>query len=199
MNKKIFHTLTKEPGLQQKLSEWMHFLEFCSMYLRNNKIKHPVVVELGIGAGKQKKFWEQLFNAEHIGIDIVDKGEPDILGDTHDPKTLEKLKSYLKGIKPRDSISSHSIRGEKLIDILFIDASHIYEDVKKDYELYSPLCNGIVALHGIETYRGTGRKLVRVWEFWDEIKGGAHLAPIITIFQRHRRGAQGGIGIVTKK
>jgi len=185
MNKKIFHTLTKEPGLEQQPPEWMYFLEFCSMYLKNNKIKNPIVVELGVAAGKQKAFWEQLFNAEHISIDISDeKSEPDILGNTHDPKTLAKLTRKLGG---------------RPIDILFIDASHVYEDVKKDYELYSPLCDKIVALHDIETRRGSRRKSAQVWKFWDEIKGGAHTGPVITIFQRRRKGIQKGIGIVMKK
>ncbi len=185
MNKKIFHTLMKEPRPQQQGPEWMLFLEFCSMYLKNNRIKNPVVVELGIGEGRQKEFWEQLFGAEYIGIDISDEaGIPDILGNTHDPETLKRLKKHLNG---------------KFIDILFIDASHTYEDVKKDYGIYSPLCDGIVALHDINTYRNSKRKLVRVWEFWDEIRGEAHEGSVVTIFRRRKRGAQGGIGMIIKK
>lgn len=185
MNKKIFHTLTKIPGLQQQSPEWKLFLELCSIYLRDNKIKNPIVVELGSGIGRQQAFYEQLLNAEYIGIDISkERGTPDILGDTHDPETLAVLKKML---------------GERSIDILFIDASHVYEDVKKDYELYSPLCNNIVALHDTETFRGTGRKSAQVWKLWDEIRGGAHTGPVVEIFQRRRRGAQGGIGMVMKK
>ena len=185
MNLRIFNTLMKEPGLEQQGSEWQLFLEFCSIFLKNNKIKNPVVVELGTGAGKQKGFYEQLFGAEYVGIDIVDKrSKPDILGDTHAPQTMQKLHKKLYGRK---------------IDILFIDASHVYEDVKKDYELYSPLCNGLVALHDIETFRYKGRKSAQVWKLWDELRGEAHEGPVITIFKRRRRGCQGGIGIIVKK
>lgn len=185
MNLRIFHTLMREPGLQQQPPEWKLFLELCSTYLKDNKIKNPIVVELGSGAGKQKKFWKQFFDAEYIGIDISDKeSKPDILGNTHSPKTLVDLTRKLKG---------------RSIDILFIDASHIYEDVKKDYELYSPLCDGVVALHDVETFRYTGRKSAQVWKFWDELRGGAYIGPVVTIFKRRRRGCQGGIGVIFKK
>lgn len=200
MNLMTFKKLVKESGLKQEPSEWELFLEFCSMYLKNKKIKNPIVVELGTGDGKQKEFWEQLFKAEYISIDVARTlYDDDIQGDLCNPETLKKLKRYLKGIKPGDPISSHSTHRERPINILFINASHIYKDVKKNYEMYSPLCNGIVALQGIETFRCTGRKSAQVWKFWDEIRGGAYAGPIVTIFKRRSRGAQRGIGIIVKR
>ncbi|MCK4825246.1 hypothetical protein KA005_56380 [bacterium] len=186
MNLTLFKKLVDGSGLKQEPSEWRLFLEFCSMYLKNKRIKNPVVVELGTGDGKQKEFWKQLFKAEYISLDIARTlYADDIQGDPHNFKTLEKLKKYFKREKP--------------IDILFINASHVYEDVKKDYEMYSPLCDGIVALQGIETFRNTGRKSAQVWKFWDEIKGGAYAGPIVTIFKRRSRGCQRGIGVILKK
>ena len=185
MNLTTFKRLVKESDLKQEPSEWGLFLEFCSTYLKNNKIKNPIVVELGTGEGKQKEFWEQLFKAEYISVDIARMlYTNDIQGDPHDVKTLKKLKKYLDG---------------RSIDILFINASHIYEDVKMDYELYSPLCDGLVAFQAIETFRYTGRKVAQVWKFWDELSGGAYAGPIVTIFKRRSRGAQRGIGIIVKK
>lgn len=169
MNTKIFNNLMKEPGMKQEPSEWKIFLEFCSMYLKAHRIKNPVVVELGVG--NQKNFWKQLFDAKYTNI-----------SDTRDPHRMKALKTKLK---------------KGLIDILFIDGSHTYDDVRKDFILYAPLCKGIVALQAIETFRFKGRKSAQVWKFWDELKAETHKG-VITIFHRRTRGCQRGIGIIIK-
>jgi len=191
MNKRIFDSLMKTPGLKQEPWEWRTFLEFCSVYLKDNKIKNPVVVELGVLNNRQKEFYEQLFDAEHIGIDISkDRSMPDILGDTHDVKTLAVLKRKLKG---------------RPINILFIDAAHSYEDVEKDFTMYTPLCSDIIAIHDTETCRESGRKMSEVWKFWDDLKvavqrgmSGFKDFIFITIFKKTTRGQQRGIGIIVK-
>ena len=191
MNKRTFDSLIKRGGLKQDYGEWKIFLEFCSQYLKDHKIKYPIVVELGVLNNRQKAFYEQLLDAEHIGIDIHDKkSKPDIHGDSHDPKTLAKLMRKLDG---------------RPIDILFIDAAHKYEDVTKDFEMYSPLCTGIVAFHDTETFRNTSRQLIRVWQFWDEMKSGTYEGaaeykqyPLISIFKRRKGGSQRGTGIMVK-
>lgn len=185
MNIKLFNQLMKRPGLKQEITEWKIFLEFCSVWLKKQKIKKPIVVELGILNNNQKAFYEQLFNAEHIGIDVFDdRGKPDVLGDTHDVKTFKMLKRKL---------------GNRLIDILFIDASHFYDDARKDFEIYQPLCTGLVVLHGTETYRNTKRKSSQVWKLWDDLKQIYPEFPFISIFKRRKRGNQRGIGIIVKK
>ena len=165
MNLALFHELMttgdssiRKCGPRQRYDIWKTFLQICEVFLKENEVENPVVVELGVYRNHQKKFYEQLFGAEHIGIDISsDRGVPDILGDTHDPKTLEALKSKLNG---------------RNIDILFIDANHSYADVKQDFETYSPLCPGIIALDDINLSRHRVKKRKRhgVWQFWDEIK-----------------------------
>ena len=64
--------------------------------------------------------------------------------------------------------------GGKLINLLFIDAGHGYEDVKKDFEIYSPLCTDIVMFHDIETSRYYEKARVRISRFWDELMGKAY-------------------------
>ncbi len=184
MNTRIFNQLMKQPGLKQEPTEWKLFLDFCSAWLKEQKIKDPVVVELGILNNRQKAFYEQLFEAEHIGIEISnERSTPDICGNTHHTKTIEALKRRL---------------GTRSIDILFIDASHFYDDAMLDYEMYAPLCSGLVVLHDIETYRGTGRKSSQVWKLWDQLKEGFTAYPLISIFKRRNRGNQRGIGIIKK-
>jgi predicted O-methyltransferase YrrM len=78
-----------------------------------------------------------------------------IRADSHDTKTLEKVKRAL---------------GDKKIDFLFIDGDHTYEGVKKDFEMYSPLVRkrGIMAFHDICPHPPqTG---CEVDMFWREIK-----------------------------
>lgn len=188
MNLELFNSLwaTEEPS--QTLSEYQIFLEICEMYFKSHNIKNPVVVELGTYNNSQKKFYEQILGAEHIGIDAsIRRSTPDIRGDTHDPKTLDALKKKLNG---------------RPINILFIDASHRYKNIKKDFEMYSPLCKDIIALHDLELRcRDVGR-------FWEELKEKAFTSRgkyenflFLSIFKvrSSRRNRRLGIGVIIKQ
>lgn len=120
--------------LWQQPEEWQSFLEFAEAYFKNRGVEHPIVVELGVANNCQKKFYEEFLGAEHIGIDNALKYNPDIHGDTHSEETLNKLKRKLGG---------------RLINLLFIDADHHYQSVKRDYEMYEPLTEHIVAFHDV--------------------------------------------------
>ena len=126
--------------LNQHIPEWQAFLEYASGYFLARNITHPVVVEIGILDGAQRRFYEKLLGAEHIGIDSGREdsmvGAADIVGDSRLPETVEKLKARLAG---------------RPIDLLFIDGLHTYEAVKSDYEMYGPMTKHIIALHDIHT------------------------------------------------
>lgn len=178
MNIELFNKLMEQRPFVNP-NEWKMFLEICETYLKKYAIKDPIVVELGIYKNKQKKFYEQLLKAKHIGIDITRKRHPDIHGDTHDSRTLQALKEKLKG---------------KSINILFIDADHSYESVKKDFEIYSPLCSDIIALHDIHVGRHQNKiEGVEVWKFWDELIREDKEFSFISIDEEE------GIGIILKK
>ena len=136
----------------QQQPEWHLFLQLCEWYLEKHKIEKPIVVELGCLRSKQRRFYEQLFGAEYISIDIRPNGNPTILGNSHDPNVMKSLKKKLRG---------------RLIDILFIDAGHLYHEVKRDFEYYAPLCNGIIAVHDIEQ---PVKVRCDVKFFWHELK-----------------------------
>ena len=182
MNLELFNKLMDVPlSLSQDPCEWRTFLEFCELYLKKHKIKNPIVVELGTWRNGQKQFYKQLLGAHHIGIDSSRKSKSDIHGFTHDSRTLEKLKEKLGG---------------KPIDILFIDASHWYKDVKKDFEIYSPLCDGIVAFHDINHGRYHRKRANwEVWKFWDELKADPSMKDFL--FSSIERAT--GIGIMIRK
>ncbi len=134
---------------RQNIIEWQLLFEFFESYFANRQLENPVVVEIGVRSNRQKVFWEKLLNAKHIGIDIADGyGTPDILGDSKDPKTLNRLKKALAG---------------KRINVLFIDGDHSYKGVKNDYEVYGPLTDNIIVFHDIKSPK------YEVWKFWEEM------------------------------
>ena len=75
--------------------------------------------------------------------------------DSHDPATLEKLKSILNG---------------KRLDLLFIDGDHTYEGVKQDFEMYSPLAadGAAIVFHDILEHPAPTECDVR--RLWNEVK-----------------------------
>jgi len=193
MNLELFDKLFEERPSQNK-PEWRMFLEICEMHLKKRGIKNPVVVELGLWKNRQKKFYEQLLGMEHIGIDYTGKRcTPDILGNTHDPATVSALKKKLK---------------KRRINILFIDASHRYKNVKKDFELYSPLCSDIVAIHDADLGRHQDKRTREVYKFWDELKAKAYAGEgeykdfmFLSIHQHRSSGdkSQMGVGVIIKR
>lgn len=135
----------------QNPKEWRTYLEFIEGYFRCRKIKNPFVVELGVLDNNQKKFYEELLGYTHIGIDIDPEKKPDIVGDSKDFTTVNKLEKKLGG---------------REISLLFIDADHKYESVKKDYELFSPFVKNLIVLHDVVLldYKNT------VGRFWNELQ-----------------------------
>jgi len=156
MNLELYQKLLDEGRPAQNYPEWKMYLNICYTYIQQHKIKKPIVVELGVLHNAQKRFYEQLLGAEHIGVDSCTRRcIPEIQGLTGDASTLEALKKRLNG---------------RPINILFIDASHRYSFVKSDFDMYHPLCENIVALHDIETGRETGAAKHGVWRFWETLK-----------------------------
>jgi len=184
MNLELFNKLWEERPSQRK-QEWLAYLEICEIYLKKHNIKKPIVVELGVYFNKQKRFYEQLLGAEHIGIDIADRRSvPDIIGDTHDSETLKRLKERLD---------------DRDINILFIDASHKFDDVKKDFKIYSPLSVDIVAFHDTEIGKRGGRDGHQVWRFWDIVKDIAYKNDEKVMLFSIQHGHGPGIGMMIKK
>ena len=76
------------------------------------------------------------------------------------------------------SIRSHSLEVARTwnmpIDILFIDGSHEYHDVKADFEAFFPFvkAGGIIAFHDI---KGKWEGVIR---FWEEVKASGRLTAL---------------------
>lgn len=161
---KRFNQLSEKRFGQDK-TEFKLFLQFVSNFFLRRKIFNPLVVEIGTRRNRQKQFYKEFLNADHVGIDISDRcGTPDILGDSHDKGTF---KSLMFKIKKRN------------VDLLFIDGDHSFDGVRKDYFMYSPLVErGIVVVHDI----ACERKDVEVPLFWSNLIQSDHRYPYMTIF-----------------
>jgi hypothetical protein len=175
--------------LNQLIPEWQTFLEFAEGIFCSRNVFEPIVVEIGILDGAQRRFYEMLLGASYISIDINPKAPATIKGDSGSPQVLEELKRLLNG---------------RPIDLLFIDGLHTYQGVKTDYELYSPLVSHITAIHDILTPKNTPQDSVDVIRFWEELKATNTEDTLLTIQHYNPKPAAAfngrplGIGVVLK-
>lgn len=139
--------------LQQTTFEWREFLRFCLGYFRGEGILNPCVVEVGVYKGVQEAFYVELLGAQYISIDRDSKTHPVICGNSGLSTTRNKLMTLLRG---------------RPIDLLFIDGDHSLTGVTKDYELYAPLTQHLVALHDV-TAKGTPVE-EGSYTFWERLK-----------------------------
>lgn len=195
MNLNFFHQIMKEfpaSDFGQQPEEWWAFMEFITAYFYSRGILHPVVVEIGVWNGHQKRFYEALLAAEYIGIDKDPESPADIIGDSKDPGVMAVLLSKLAGRK---------------IDLLFIDGDHSAEGVSSDYHKFGPLVKHIIAIHDIATdWIPQEREKVKVKEFWNWLKETDNQNILMEIhrfnppgsgqFQFENAGRQMGIGMV---
>ena len=173
--------------LGQCRPEWQTFLEYAGAYFSNRGIDHPVVVEIGTLDNTQEKFYEGLLGAEHIGIEInpIARGNPEIIGDSRSPETIEELKIKLAG---------------RSIDLLFLDGDHNYDCVKFEYENYGPMTKHLIAFHDLICMdKGAGTD---VHQLWREIYAAEKKHCLLT-FYRHNdsdiwAGHEMGIGLIVK-
>jgi hypothetical protein len=175
--------------LNQHLPEWKTFLEFAAAYFRERGIARPIVVEIGILDGAQRRFYETLLGAEYIGIDIDFNSPATIHGDSRNLSTFEALQDFLRG---------------RRIDLLFIDGLHTYAGARGDYEAYGPLTKHIIAIHDIHTPKLGPNDPVDVARLWSEILIENKSDTIITIQHFNPRrpdefnGRPLGIGLIVK-
>ena len=160
--------------LKQVPKEWKEFLSLSG--------KPKWILEVGTFRGKGTTGLCRIAK-NVITIDIDDrridrpKNSIFIKANSQKPHTFDLVKSKLSNNK---------------LDVLFIDADHSYEGVKRDFELYKPLVKdgGIIGLHDIVDSAYHRRKDCYVFKFWNEIKEAYKYKEIIY------DGNWAGIGVI---
>jgi predicted O-methyltransferase YrrM len=157
------------------------FEDLLNFYI---SLKAKNVLEIGSYFGSSLHHW-LYYSAENARIISIDLPISEFCG-SHDPRVpvqefaiknewklwTKRNKNKLHLIQHCSQLESTKKEVEKLLDgdlldFLFIDGDHRYENVKKDFEMYSPLVKkgGRIALHDINYAEEGG-----VHKLWDEIK-----------------------------
>jgi predicted O-methyltransferase YrrM len=189
--------------IDQRITETQIASEYEELMSIYSKLKAKNVLEIGSLLGfSLKHFMHYADNgATVISVDLPVRDfcgpmdyrvqEQEHNYSTEWPKwaKLNKIKLYLiKGMSQweRSLEQVKSITPE--LDFLFIDGNHMYEYVKKDFEMYSPLVKkgGIVALHDIAENEEGG-----VFNYWNELKKNYKCHEIL-----HSDKKEKGIGIL---
>lgn len=138
--------------------------ELLQLLQRLDAIDPDVVVEIGVDQGYSIDVWYDAFRPTHsLGVDVR---QP----------LRQMVWPHRIFCSPEGSNDEHIFRAisrvantYKPIDFLFIDGNHMYDQVKADFERYSPLVRkgGMIVFHDA---RITDNDTVEVYKFWNEIK-----------------------------
>jgi len=138
-------------------SEHQLFIDTLNEYSKNRD-KKIIGVEVGVLEGKRSQLFLSINNKINIiGIDpiIPDSMNPNLIGNINEiNRRTSQYGDRYKFIKDY----SHNVVNDipSNIDFIFIDASHHYEDVKKDYEMFIDKIkkNGLIYFHDSRMNRG---------------------------------------------
>lgn len=164
-------------------SEW----EIKSLLtLIQQELKPSITIELGIFSGGTTYLLSRVTSELTIGVDISPHYNNSLPisnisifgGNTHDDTTYNVVSNKLNGRK---------------CDLLFIDAEHNYDSVKKDFEIWKTLVRpgGWIVFHDIDPDH-VNDNICQVSQFWKELEGDK-IEFIAT--DTHREIGYGGIPI----
>ena len=145
----------------EELSDLIFFLK---SYEKKKRKKIRNFLEVGYSSGKLNTILNKFFNFDHIvGIDdfTADMSSTDLLAN------LRRKNLTLICGKSDKKENLKIIKRSQPYDLIFVDASHEYKDVKKDLNNYSRMLSdsGILVVHDIHGLEYTG-----VNKAWNEFR-----------------------------
>lgn len=163
----VYGKIEKVPGFLKSPHQ-----EYWFYSIARSSPKDATIVEIGSFKGRSTVsfgFGCVGTNRHVYAIDLF-VGDNDMYGNS---EFIDEFKSNVErcGLSAYVTpIQNHSIAvardWKKPIDILFIDGSHVYEDVKADFEAFYPYVKkgGVIAFHDI---RGMWEGVIK---YWAEVK-----------------------------
>lgn len=150
--------------LMQNPYEFADFLFALKKYEQKSRRKLRSFLDIGFSAGINNTLLNKFFNFDEIvGVDIFAAA---INGNTLLANLVYKNLTLICG----DSTSARVVQRVKILgpyDLIFIDANHTYEYVKKDFYNYKPFLRkgGVIVFHDIDC-----PDWPRINKFWNELK-----------------------------
>jgi cephalosporin hydroxylase len=145
--------------------------EFGMLWDFAAQLEPKVVVEIGSLYGGTLWYWLQIPTVEEVvSVDLLtdwDEIRDEVTSARqHWPAWSDKLRTL--EADSHDPATAETIAGP--IDVLFVDGDHVYEGVRTDFDLWSPLVRsgGVVAFH--DTVPNDGHHEPGVVRFCSELK-----------------------------
>lgn len=153
--------VAKNFGVIQDEVEYKEFVKF----LLDSDLKFDNCLEIGIFTGGMIPLYCSLFSNVY-GLDSERRGET--IG--HLERTYPNFK-FLQGMSDSYNILEYIKTNNLKFDMIMIDADHLYDAVKRDYELYKDFVsdNGIIVFHDIKTTNKDINAYCDVDVFWKEL------------------------------
>lgn len=177
--------------LMQNPYELSDFIFALKQHEKDTGKRLSKFLEVGFSAGINNTILNKFFQfSEIVGIDLFSSR---INGNTLKGNLMHKNITLICG----DSTSKRVLDIASLLgkyDLIFIDANHTYEYVKKDFHNYKRFLNegGVIAFHDIDCPDWPG-----INKFWNELKETGEYSQQEFICKDYL--IQYGIGMVTRR
>lgn len=175
--------------LMQNPYELADFIFCLKKHEQENREKLSAFLDIGFAAGINNTILCKFFNFDEIvGVDLFSGETP---GGVLKANMMNKNLTLICG----DSTTQRVIDKVKSLghyDLIFIDANHTYEYVKKDFYNYKPFLSkkGVIAFHDIDCPDWPG-----INRFWNELKESQEYGQQEFVCRGFR--LQYGIGMLT--
>jgi len=144
--------------------ELTDFILFLKEHEKKSRIKIKSFLEIGFSAGKANTILNKFFNFEQIVA--IDNFTAHISTSDLWANLMRKNLVLISGNSDNEKIIN-AVKKFQPFDLIFVDGSHEYKDVKNDLKTYSKFLskNGVIAAHDIHHNEYPG-----VNKAWNEFK-----------------------------